>query len=133
MWKYYTLFSFLLIMQVNTAEVLTMQGHSNGSNCKREMIVENKSPSTSRMLRNFNFNEFSDKDPYEQEQEYQRLLRLKNFPEAAIALLGAANNGDSDSMDYVLKLDKQAFEYIRSKDVKKTQDLIAKIAEDLKR
>jgi hypothetical protein len=133
MWKYCALFSFLSIIQVNAAEVLRMQEYSNGKNNQHSMVNENKSPSTSRKLRNFTFDEFADKDPYEREEEYQRLLKLKNFPEAAIALLGAASNGDSDSMDYILKLDRNAFDYIRSKDLKQTQDLISKISEDLKR
>lgn len=119
-------------MQLNATEVVRMPDHSHGKNVTRDMVTENKSLSTSRTV-NINFDEFSKMDGPEWEQEYQRFLRERKYPEAAIALLGAAVNGDSDSMDYVLKVNIKAFDYIRKRDLENTQFVISELSKRLQR
>ena len=127
----YILFGLLPILQISAAEVMSENKSGEFFKYKSNSHTSQGKRMSSHSLDTIDFEEFS-VDPHEREQEYQRHLKLGNFPEAAIALLGAAINGDSDSMDYVLKLDTKAFDYIRGKDLQNTQLIISKIADDLK-
>lgn len=87
----------------------------------------------SHSLLAINFNAFGSNDPYELEDQHQAFFKSGQFNEASIALIASAINGNSDNLDYLLKLDPQAFEYIHTKNMEKTRNLILKIAEDLEK
>ena len=78
-----------------------------------------------------NFDDFLGKDPYALEEEYQRLCKLKKFREAAVYLIGAAMNGLSDELDYILKIDVQVLRYVQDKDLAKIEEIISRIATNL--
>ena len=77
------------------------------------------------------FDAFGNNDPYELEDQHQVFFKDRQFNKASIALIASAINGNSDNLDYLFKIDPQAFEYIHTKNTEKTGNLILKIAEDL--
>jgi hypothetical protein len=129
MLKFYLLLSLLIIMRgnlVNATDVV----HRNGDGHESKPFKINTHESKKLKI---NFDEFQNKDPYELEELHQYFFKKKQFIEAAWALIGSAVKGDSENMDYLLKLDPKALQYINRKDVTATEELISKIAKDLAR
>ncbi len=81
-------------------------------------------------LSSINFDDFSG-DPYELEDRYLTLAKSKKFREAAIALIGSGLSGNSENLDYVLKINHEAIAHVRKKDLKNTEILIEQVARKL--
>jgi hypothetical protein len=142
MLKYYTILALSIVGNVATSSAAQMmhepQPHEHSAKFKEREEVghmaasgRNQASRSSDQQITIDFNEFYDKDPYELEEQHQLFFQNQKFTEAAKALIGSAMNGDSENMDYILRLDPKASQYIANKDLDSTRNLVKRIAEDL--
>lgn len=132
--KFYTILVLFSIAQASATEgeIMSMNHsdhhfkdfkHSGSVTKKREV----ESLHNSNLI---NFDDFSG-DPYDLEEKYLNLSKSRNFKEAAIALVGSAISGNSENLDYLLKIDQNAIKYIMNKDNYNTGLIISKISKEL--
>jgi hypothetical protein len=140
MLKYYTILALSIVGNVATSSAaqpmheqpqhdVLPKSHTREEH--RPMSASKQTGSSSNQQIEIDFNEFHGKDPYELDEKHQSLFRKQQFNEAAKALIGSAMNGDSDNMDYVLRLDPMANQHIAKNDLESTRNLVKRIAEDL--
>jgi hypothetical protein len=134
MYKFYILLGLLPIMQINATE--TMHEHSPKGSPSEHFREQTKPDTTQRKImyshssESIAFDEFHG-DPYELEEKYLSSAKSGDFHKAAAALVGSGISGNSECLDYVLKVDPQAPKYIQGGDVTNTKILISKIEKSL--
>ncbi len=120
----YTILSMLPISYAYATADIDDSSHAIESHKTSHMNIVKKN------LSSINFDDFSG-DPYELEDRYLTLAKSKKFREAAIALIGSGLSGNSENLDYVLKINHEAIAHVRKKDLKNTEILIEQVARKL--
>lgn len=134
--KFYAILGLFSIAQVNATEAETMgmnhSDHHFKHSGKSSSVTKYREVESLHSSNSISFDDFSG-DPYDLEEKYLSLSKSGNFKEAAVALAGSAINGNSENLDYLLKIDQNAIKYIKNKDNYKTAEIISKISKELEK
>lgn len=81
----------------------------------------------------YDFNQCNGKDYFVLEELFEIEFKKSDFYKSALYLIASAKEGNSDNLDYILKIDKEIIKYFKENNIDKLIEIHKKIVNKLKK